>query len=124
MEYTRDLGYCAAKFIIDGGTNALVSIQQGRFKPVPFEQIMNPETGRMRVRMVDVGSDRYRIAYAYMLRLARSDFEDPLELAELAAAAGTTPERVRAEFGYLVERQAPSVAPAEGSAADISATAS
>jgi 6-phosphofructokinase 1 len=124
MEYTRDLGYCAAKFIIDGGTNALVSIQQGRFKPVPFEQIMNPQTGRMRVRMVDIGSDRYRIACAYMLRLGRSDFDDPRELAKMAAAAGTTPERIRAELGYLVERQAPSVAPAEGSATDSSATAS
>jgi 6-phosphofructokinase 1 len=114
MEYTRDLGYCAAKFIIDGGTNALVSMQQGRFKPVPFEQIMNPETGRMRVRMVDVGSDRYRIAYAYMLRLARSDFDDPRELAKMAAAAGTTPERIRAELGYLVERPSPLHSSAEG----------
>src|ERR1700737_3687224 len=88
MEYTRDLGYCAAKYVIDGGTNALVSIQQGRFKPVPFEHIMNPETGRMRVRMVDIASDRYRIAYAYMLRLGKSAFEDPRELAKLAVAAG------------------------------------
>lgn len=104
MEYTRDLGYCAAKFIIDGGTNALVSMQQGRFKPVPFEQIMNPQTGRMRVRMVDIGSDRYRIARAYMLRLTRDDFDDPRELAMIAAAAGTSPERIRAELGYLVER--------------------
>jgi 6-phosphofructokinase len=111
MEYTRDLGYCAAQYIIDGGTNALVSIQQGRFKPVPFEHIMSPETGRMRIRMVDIGSDRYRIACAYMLRLAKSDFDDPRELAKLADAAGTTPERIRAELGHLVERPAPSVAP-------------
>jgi 6-phosphofructokinase 1 len=103
MEYTRDLGYCAAKYVIEGGTDALVSIQQGRFRPVPFEQIMNPQTGRMRIRMVDVTSDRYRIAYAYMLRLKRSDFADEGELAKLAAALGTTPERVREEFGYLVE---------------------
>ena len=115
MEYTRDLGYCAAQYIMDGGTNALVSIQQGRFKPVPFEHIMSPETGRMRIRMVDIGSDRYRVAYAYMLRLARSDFDDPTELAGLAAAAGTTPERIRAELGYLVERAAPA-ASVEGTA--------
>ena len=56
MEYTRDLGYCAAKYVIEGGSHALASIQQGRFKPVPFESIMNSETGRMRVRMVDIGS--------------------------------------------------------------------
>jgi 6-phosphofructokinase 1 len=111
MEYTRDLGYCAAKYIIEGGTNALVSIQQGRFKPVPFESIMNPETGRMRVRMVDVASDRYRIAYAYMLRLKRSDFDDPRELEKLAAAARMTPDRFRDELGHLVERDpTPSIA--------------
>jgi 6-phosphofructokinase 1 len=115
MEYTRDLGYCAAKYVIDGGTNALVSIQQGRFKPVPIEHIMNPETGRMRIRMVDIGSDRYRIAYAYMLRLTKRDFDDPRELAKLAATAGMTPERFRAELGYLVEK-APHPDTPEGSA--------
>ncbi len=113
LEYTRDLGYCAAKHIIEGGTNVLVSIQQGRFAPVPFDNIMDPHTGRMRVRMVDIDSDRYRIAYAYMLRLKRSDFEDPRELAKLASASNTTPERFRAEFGELVERDPiPSIASA------------
>ena len=29
MEYTRDLGYCAAQFLLDGGTAAMVSIQNG-----------------------------------------------------------------------------------------------
>jgi ATP-dependent phosphofructokinase / diphosphate-dependent phosphofructokinase len=111
MEYTRDLGYCAAKYLIEGGTNALVSIQQGRFKPVPFDAIMDPVTGRMRVRMVDIDSDRYRIAYAYMLRMKRSDFEDASELAKLAAAANTTPERMRALFGHLVQQDVPSIAP-------------
>jgi 6-phosphofructokinase len=111
MEYTRDLGYCAAKYIIEGGTDALISIQQGRFKPVPFEAIMDPHTGRMRVRMVDVASDRYRIAYAYMLRLKPADFDEPRELAKLAATAGMTPERFRAELGHLVEGAAtPSMA--------------
>jgi 6-phosphofructokinase 1 len=107
LEYTRDLGYCAAKYVIEGGTNALVSIQRGRFTPVPFDEIMDPQTGRMRVRMVDTQSDQYRIAFAYMLRLKRADFEDPRELARLAAAANVTPERFRSEMGYLVEREIP-----------------
>jgi 6-phosphofructokinase 1 len=112
LEYTRDLGYSAAKYVIEGGSNALVSIQQGRFTPVPFDTIMDPQTGRMRVRMVDVDSDRYRIAYAYMLRLKRADLDDPEELAKLAATANTTPERFRAEFDYMVEREPlPSIAP-------------
>lgn len=105
LEYTRDLGYCAAKYVIEGGTNALVSIQRGRFTPVPFDQIMDPQTGRMRVRMVDTESDQYRIAFAYMLRLKRADFDDSRELARLAAVANVTPERFRSEMAYLVERE-------------------
>jgi ATP-dependent phosphofructokinase / diphosphate-dependent phosphofructokinase len=107
LEYTRDLGYCAAKYVIEGGTNALVSIQQGRFTPVPFDKIMDSQTGRMRVRMVDTDADQYRIAFAYMIRLKRSDFDDPRELARLAAAANVTPERFRSEFAYLVEHENP-----------------
>jgi 6-phosphofructokinase 1 len=102
MEYTRDLGYCAARYILDGGNGALISIQEGRFKPVPFASIMNPETGRMRVRMVDVESDRYKIARSYMLRLKQEDFDDPQELAKLAAAAKLTPERFREEFAHVI----------------------
>ena len=66
----------------------------------------------MRVRMVDIDSDRYRIAYAYMLRLKRDDFDDPVELAKLAAVAHTTPEGFRELLGHLVERDVPSSAPA------------
>ena len=40
MEYTRDLGYCAAQFLLDGGTAAMVSIQNGRFIPIPFGEIL------------------------------------------------------------------------------------
>jgi 6-phosphofructokinase len=111
MEYTRDLGYCAAKYVIEGGTDVVVSIQQGRFKPIPFQDIMNPDTGRMRVRMVDIDSDRYRIAYAYMLRLKRADFDDPATLAKLAEAANMAPEGFRAQFAHLIERDVASMAP-------------
>ena len=102
MEYTRDLGYCAARYVIEGGHAALISIQRGRFKPIPFADIMDPTTGRMRVRMVDIESDRYKIARTYMLRLKPEDFDDPHELGRLATTAGLTPEAFRKEFGALV----------------------
>jgi 6-phosphofructokinase len=107
MEYTRDLGYCAARYIIEGGTEALVSIQDGRFRPIKFAEIMDASTGRMRVRMVDIESDRYKIARSYMLRLKREDFEDPHELARLAGAASLTPEAFRKQFGGLVLHDLP-----------------
>ena len=112
MEYTRDLGYCAARYVIEGGTEALVSMQRGRFVPVPFAEIMDPTTGRMRVRMVDVESDRYKIARSYMLRLKHEDFEDQLELSRLAQAVGLKPSAFKETFGYLVdEKQRTSLSP-------------
>jgi 6-phosphofructokinase 1 len=106
MEYTRDLGYCAARYAIEGGSEALVSVQRGRFVPVPFEQIMDPQTGRMRVRMVDVESDRYKIARSYMLRLKASDFADKVELARLAQAASLSEAEFVERFGHLAEDEA------------------
>jgi ATP-dependent phosphofructokinase / diphosphate-dependent phosphofructokinase len=115
MEYTRDLGYVAARHVIEGGTEALVSIQRGSFVPVPFAEIMDPVTGRMRVRMVDVTSDRYKIARSYMLRLKAEDLEDKVELAHLAAAANLSPSDFKQRFGYLVENETrPSMAPLKG----------
>lgn len=103
MEYTRDLGYCAAKFLIDGGNGAMVSIQDGHFVPLYFQDILDPRTGRAKVRMVNVSSEYYYIARRYMLRLNRADFEDPHELAKYAATCGVSLEEFRNQFYYLIE---------------------
>ena len=107
MEYTRDLGYLAAKYLIAGGHGAMVSMQGGHFVAVPFSTMLDPETGRTRVRLVDITSARYAIARRYMIRLRRDDFEDPHELARFAATAGLTLEDFRAQFEYLVEGELP-----------------
>ena len=107
MDYTRDLGFCAARYVHAGGSAAMISIQAGQFVPIPFERLIDPETGRAKVRLVDVNSSRYRIAYRYMLRLRRDDFDDPEELANLAATAGVSAGKFRAEFGYVVEHEPP-----------------
>jgi len=107
MEYTRDLGYCAAKFLLAGGNAAMISIQGGHFVPIPFSQLIDSETGRTRVRLVDAGSTRYAIARRYMIRLRRDDFEDPHELAKLAATAGMAPEEFQRRFEYLTSHEPP-----------------
>ena len=107
LEYTRDLGYCAARYVMAGGSAAMISMQGGRFVPIPFERLVDAETGRARVRLVDVHSTRYRIARRYMLRLRRDDFEEPHELAKLAACVGLSPDEFRREFEYLVAQEPP-----------------
>jgi 6-phosphofructokinase len=109
MEYTRDLGYCATKFLLAGGNAAMMSLQGGNFVPIPFEQMLDPATGRARVRRVDVHSTRYAIARRYMIRLRRDDFEDEATCARIAASAGLPVDQFRAQFQYLTEDEPPAI---------------
>ena len=105
IEYTRDLGYCAAKYLIEGGSAAMISLQGGQFVPVPFARMLDPNTGRTRVRLVDINSTRYAIARRYMIRLRKDDFDTPDELARIAAAAKLSPEEFRRQFEPLVDTE-------------------
>jgi 6-phosphofructokinase 1 len=102
MEYTRDLGYCAAQFLLEGGNAAMVSIQNGRFIPIPFDRILDPATGRTKVRMVDVESESYVIARRYMIRLSSDDLSQTNDLSNMASTVGLTPDAFRERFGYLL----------------------
>jgi 6-phosphofructokinase 1 len=102
IEYTRDLGYCAAQYLLDGGRSAVVSIQNGRFTPIPFERMMDSSTGRTKVRMVDVDSQSYRIARQYMIRLTEDDMNNPGVLGRYAALTGLSVEKFRERFAAVV----------------------
>ncbi len=110
MEYTRDLGYCAAKYLIEGGSGAMVTVQQGKFKPIKFSDMLDPETGKTRVRMVNIDTESYKIARRYMIRLRKDDFDDEKHLERLAATAKLAPAEFRKRFQYVVEREAPPLA--------------
>jgi len=103
MEYTRDLGFSASQFILNGGSGAMISIQNGRFVPLYFNDILDPATNRTKVRMVDPSSESFYIARRYMLRLNKADFEDPHELAKLAATAHISIDEFKKRFLYLIE---------------------
>jgi 6-phosphofructokinase 1 len=106
MEYTRDLGYCAAEFLLSGKTDAMVMLVDGRFQPQPFSQMLDPLTGRTRVRLVDIHSENYEIARRYMVRLRQEDVSNPETLASLARVVNLSPAAFRDTFGYLVADEA------------------
>lgn len=100
-EYTRDLGYGAVKFVRSddaGKYGAIISLEQGKMKPLPFGSVINPETKRLNTRFVDVKGESYECALRYMIRLEKADFENPRLLAQLATEAGITPEEFRDRF--------------------------
>ena len=107
MEYARDLGYCAAKYLLAGGNAAMISMQGGHFVPIPFSEMIDAATGRTKVRLVDIKSTRYAIARRYMIRLRRDDIDDPHEVARLATTAHLSEEEFRRQFEYLVAAEPP-----------------
>jgi 6-phosphofructokinase 1 len=104
-EYTRDLGYAAVKFLLSPESDkygAIISFVDGKMNPLPFDNMLDPKTGRMQNRKVNVDGEAYECACAYMIRLELDDFEDAKHLAKLAAVVNMTPAQFRARFGYLV----------------------
>ena len=100
-EYCRDLGYSAVRFLLHGGSGAMVTIQGGRFVPIPFDDLVEPESGKTKVRLVDVASEGFRVARAYMIRLEAEDFAHSAWVDRLADAAHLTPGEFRRRFEYL-----------------------
>ena len=109
IDYTRSLGYGAARFLLRGeyaGPNVnggLICLADGKIRVMPFDTLRDPNTGRTRVRRVDVSGDAYRVARSYMIRLEKSDLEDADTLRQLAKEARTTPGEFVRRFGGVTE---------------------
>ncbi|OGW20343.1 MAG: 6-phosphofructokinase [Nitrospirae bacterium GWC2_46_6] len=101
IEYTRNLGYGAVRYLLRGGTGAMITFFDGHLRPIPFVEIMNHATGRVKVRKVDISSETYEVGRKYMIRLEKEDIEGD-NLKRLAKTAHLTPEKFKKRFGYLV----------------------
>lgn len=101
-KYTRDLGYCAVKFLLEGGTGAMISIRTGKMVPIFFSEILHPKTGTTRIRYVDINTEAYEVAEKYMIKLTKEDFEDPEQVEKLARIANMTPEEFVSYFSKAI----------------------
>jgi ATP-dependent phosphofructokinase / diphosphate-dependent phosphofructokinase len=106
VEYTRTLGYGAVRYLLGGGSGALIAISGGRVTPVSLDELKDPATGRVRTRVVDVDTESYHVARSYMIRLEKPDFEEPA-LSSLAAQTTLTPQAFRERFLPVVEATTP-----------------
>ncbi len=102
IQYCRSLGYWGTRFLLDGGSEAMATIQGGRLVPIPFAEILDPGTGRVRVRYVDVHSEAYQTLYAYMIRLKLEDLVRPDSRQALARAGHLDEGELVRRFGPLV----------------------
>jgi 6-phosphofructokinase 1 len=104
IQYCRSLGYWATRFLLDGQTDAMVTIQGGKMVPIPFLEMLDRRTGKTRVRYVDIHSESYQTLRAYMLRLEPKDFEAPEQVETLARSGHLEPTAFVDRFGHLGER--------------------
>ncbi|MFW6082654.1 MAG: diphosphate--fructose-6-phosphate 1-phosphotransferase [Chloroflexota bacterium] len=102
IDYTRSLGEAAVAFLLDGGTNATVTVQGTRVVPIPFDEMMDPETGRTEIRKVNLESFIYRSAYKLMIRLKPEDAENEQLLGKMAEHTNLSRAAFTKRFGHLL----------------------
>src|SRR5262245_38927782 len=104
-EYTRDLGYGAVKFLFDDKAalqfGAVISFVDGALVPLPFEEMIDPRTQRMKPRKVNVEGESFQCAKRYMTRLLAEDFADAEKLEELRKLTRLTTKEFRERFEPL-----------------------
>jgi 6-phosphofructokinase 1 len=109
IDYTRTLGHGAVQFLLHETDDerlrrgGFVCLNGANLNVLPFSEIVDPETGRTQVRLVDINSEYYRVARDYMIRLERRNLDDDEMCRRLADAAHLTPEELRAEFASLLD---------------------
>jgi ATP-dependent phosphofructokinase / diphosphate-dependent phosphofructokinase len=97
LDYTRTLGYGAVRYLLSGESGSLIALSGGRLHPVRLDELLDPATGRIRTRLVDVHAEAYKVARDYMVRLVPGDLEQP-NLLRLAEHTKLTPDEFRSEF--------------------------
>jgi len=97
VEYSRTLGYGAIRYLLSGESGAMVALRGGKVAPVSLSDMIDPATGRIRVRLVDTKTEAYQVGRSYMIRLEPGDFMEP-RLSKLAAACGLKPDDFARQF--------------------------
>lgn len=101
VEYTRNLGYGAVRYLLKGGTGAMIVFDEGYLRPIPFVEMIDYETGLMKIRKVNIESETYEVGRKYMLRLEKDDFEGN-NLKQLAKTSNMDPIEFKKRFAYVV----------------------
>ena len=105
IDYTRSLGYGAARMLLNEPSDerfangGLIYLDGENLSTLTFDEMRDPETGMTRVRMVDIDSERYKVAREYMTRVQPQDLEDDTLVEKMAEYSNRNPDEIRERFG-------------------------
>lgn len=98
IKYTRDLGYSAVKYLLNGGTRAMITIQKGKMVPIPFDKLIDKKTQKTKIRYVDIDTESYEVARKYMIRLEKEDLEDIKKLKKISRPTNLSAKEFKKYF--------------------------
>jgi len=76
----------------------MITRQGSRIVPIPFDDILDPETGRTRVRMLDTTTPAYETARMLQVRLEEADLSTPYLSTSLERATGLDTAALRKRY--------------------------
>jgi len=103
VEYTRKLGYCAVKYLLNGGSGALIYIRKGKIQATPFEKLIDKKTNTIKVRYVDRKTEAYEVSQKYMIKLTPDDIETPETLEKLSGQTNLSGSEFRKYFSKIFQ---------------------
>lgn len=102
VDYTRKLGYCAVKYLLDGeGDGALVYVRTGKIQAIPFQELIDERTNSIKVRYMDKNTEAYEVSQKYMIKLRREDIETPATLKKLSKQTSLSGREFREYFAKI-----------------------
>jgi 6-phosphofructokinase 1 len=100
QEYTRELGAGAVSTLLDGTGHVMITRQNGKIVPIPFDELIDPKTGKTAVRMLDTSTEGFSTAMRLQTRLAAEDLADDANTsAKITRVTQLDLEALRARFG-------------------------
>ena len=100
--YTRDLGYSGVKYLLEGGSGALITIKSGKMVPLKFKDLWDKKTGITKVRYVNINTESFEVAQKYMIKLNSEDLSNGKTLRKLAKISNMTQKEFLEYFKEVV----------------------
>ncbi len=101
LGYTRDLGAGAVRTLLSGRSGVMITRQGESIVPIPLNEMIDPATGRTRLRLVDTSAESHQNAWALQVRVEESDLTDPEKLGAIAETARLSPEEAKQRYRPL-----------------------
>jgi len=101
IEYTRNLGFGAIKFLLSGKSGAIIAFKGSRLSPIYFDDVLSKDKQSLQVRLVDLKSESYKVAQQYMIKLTKSDFKNEDKLSVLSRTANMSKKEFVDRFKYI-----------------------